>query len=49
MKFRIHGKWPSGEDDFFDLEGDSVEEIGHRARKEAEKRGWTDLWSEEVK
>lgn len=46
MKFRIHnGEY---EDDIV-IEGGTIEEIKELAKRETEKRGWKDCWSEEIK
>lgn len=47
MKFKIcNGRY----NDFIIIEGDNLEEIREKAKKETAKRGWQDkdCWSEEV-
>ncbi len=45
MKFRIH----NGEyDDSIVIEGETIEELQEIAKKETEKRGWKDCWSEKI-
>ena len=38
-----------GNDDSIIIEGDSIEELQLLVRKETEKRGWKNCWSEEIK
>lgn len=44
MKFRIHD---GISDDYFDLEGSSIEGIKEQAEIESKKRGYNFPWSEE--
>ena len=48
MTFRIHGTWPDGTEDSFEIEGDSIKEITVEVHKETDGRGWTNCWSEEI-
>lgn len=51
MKFRIHFT-RTGTEDFFDIEGESIEEIKESSKKEISRRFLTEeknnLWSEEL-
>jgi len=48
MKFKI--KYTvNGEEDFIIIEGDSLESCQKQAWTEIEKRGASDVWSEEIK
>ena len=49
MKFIIHGEWPDGTEDSFEVEGDSIGEITVNVHEETDKRNWKNCWSEEVK
>lgn len=49
MKFIIHGTDSDGNEDFLEIEEDTIEEISKTAIREVELRGWTNCWSEEVK
>lgn len=46
MKIRLHYK----DEDYIDLEADTIEEIKEEGLKEVAKRGWAeeDCWSEEI-
>jgi|LGVE01.1.fsa_nt_gb hypothetical protein len=46
MKFRIHGG--KLHEDSFVIEGDTIDECRSDAGEEAERRGWTDPWSERI-
>ena len=46
MKFRIHN---GTYDDDLVIEGETIEEIQEIAKRETDKRGWRDCWSEEIK
>lgn len=48
MKFEIHFTVNDYEDCVV-VEGDTIEEIGARAKAEVAKRGGTDPWSKEIK
>jgi hypothetical protein len=48
MRIKIHGTWPSGDDDSIIISADSLEELRQEAYRVAEARGWTDCWSEEI-
>lgn len=48
MKFRIHGENATGNEDSLVIEGDTIEELKVIAAQEIEKRGWVDVWSEEL-
>ena len=45
MKFRIHD---GHSEDYFDLEGSSIEGIKEQAEIEAKKRGYFFPWSEKI-
>lgn len=45
MIYRIHD---GNSDDSLVIEGKTIEEIREKAKKETEKRGWKDCWSEEL-
>ncbi len=46
MEYKIHD---GNSEDFFILEGSSVEGMRKQARIEVDKRGWKNPWSEEIK
>jgi len=46
LRFRIYG-WNGVAEDSIDLEAETVEEIRGMAKRETEKRGWTDCWSKD--
>lgn len=48
MRFRIHGSWPDGTEDSFDLEANTIEEVTEAARETVLLRSWTDCWSEQL-
>jgi len=48
MRFRIHGSWPDGTEDSFDVEADSVEDAREAVQESVLARAWTDCWSEEI-
>ena len=46
MTFRIHN---GDYEDSIIISADTIEKLREIAKKETEKRGWHDCWSEEVK
>ena len=48
MKFKIHGTYKNGDEDYLIIEEDSIEEVRESAKQETELRGWTDCWSEKI-
>lgn len=48
MRFRINYELPSGYEDSFEVEGESVEEIREKAMAGLSQRGGTNPWSEEL-
>lgn len=48
MRFRIHGQWPDGTEDSFDVTGESPEEVQGVVRENVARRNWTEVWSEEI-
>lgn len=48
MKFRIHGTWPNGSEDSIIVEGDDIDEIREKAKRETDDRNWSNLWSENL-
>jgi len=44
MKFKIF----NGDGDSLIVEAETIKEIQVKAKKEVEKRGWTNYWSEEL-
>ncbi len=49
MRFKIHGTWRNGDQDYVVIKGDSIKEVREAANSFAIERGWTDLWSEKLK
>jgi hypothetical protein len=49
MTFKIHFTGLDGQDDWFIVEGDDINDLQKRATLGVEQRGGTDPWSEEVK
>ncbi len=48
LKYKIHGTTLNGCEDSIIIEADTIEELQQIAKKETEKRQWTDCWSEVV-
>lgn len=48
MRYRIHGTASDGSEDSIIIDGDDLEELQKQAVEETTKRGWVDLWSEEL-
>jgi hypothetical protein len=48
LVYRIHGTAPGEFEDSLVIRADSVEDLRAKAKDEADKRGWVQLWSEAV-
>ena len=48
MTFRIYGIDKDGNEDMLVIHGESIEEIKAKALEETDKRGWSDMWSEQT-
>lgn len=48
MRYKIYGQYANGYEDCMEIEANTIEEIIMIARSEADKRGWTNCWSEEI-
>ncbi len=48
MLFRIHFEYADGTEDYFDVEGETVEDIRNNSNAELERRGASNPWSEEL-
>ena len=46
MKFRVHD---GNSNDYFDLEGNNINELSIIARRESSRRKWCSCWSERLK
>lgn len=48
MIFRVHGEYSDGTPDNIIVEGETIDEVREKANVETGKRGWTNLWSEQL-